>query len=304
MMADILTLGEALIEFTRQPDEGNRVLYEQGVGGDTSNTAIAAARQGASVGYLSAVGDDLFGQALRGVWQVEGVSQAHVISRPDDPTGVYFVQPHASGRYFSYARRGSAASLYGPDDLPQDAIAGAKVVHTSGLSQAISPTMRAAILRAAEIAREAGTLVSFDTNLRLNLWTLAEAKAAAAEILPLADIVFPSDDEAEKLTGLTDPDAILDHYLGHGARIVALKRGDKGAIVATPKLRHAIPAAAATPVDSTGAGDSYAGAFLAYFLETDDVLRAGHLAAKVAAGTVSGFGAVAPIPRRDHVWPG
>ena len=178
------------------------------------------------------------------------------------------------------------------------------MLHSSGLSQAISPTMRAAVLRAAEIARDAGTLVSFDTNLRLNLWSLEEAKAAAAEILPLADIVFPSDDEAEKLTGLSDPDAILDHYLGHGARIVALKRGDKGAMIATPDARHAIPPAAATPVDSTGAGDSYAGAFLAYYLETGDAARAGRLAAKVAAGTVSGFGAIAPIPRRDQVWPG
>lgn len=303
-MADILTLGEALIEFMRQPDEGGRVLYEQGFGGDTSNTAIAAARQGASVGYLSAVGDDLFGQALRDLWQAESVSDAHVITRKGDPTGAYFVQPHASGRQFSYARRGSAASLYGPQDLPEEAIAGAKVLHTSGLSQAISPTMRAAVRRGAEIARANGTLFSFDTNLRLNLWSLEEAKAAAAEILPLADIVFPSDDEAMQLTGLSEPDAILDHYIGQGARLVALKRGADGVRIATPASRTDIPPAPSSPVDSTGAGDSFAGAFLAYYLETGDVERAASLAAKVAAGTVSGFGAIAPIPRRDQVLPG
>lgn len=304
MTPDILTLGEALIEFMRQPDDGNRVLYEQGFGGDTSNTAIAAARQGASVGYLSAVGDDLFGQALRDLWRREAVSDAHVLTRPGDPTGAYFVQPHASGRNFSYARRGSAASLYGPTDLPETTIAQAKVLHSSGLSQAISPTMRAAVRRAAEIARAGGTLVSFDTNLRLNLWSLEEAKAAAADILPLADIVFPSDDEAEKLTSLTDPDAILDHYLAFGARIVALKRGARGVMIATPEARHSIPPDAATPVDSTGAGDSFAGAFLAYYIESGDVVQAGQLAAKVAAGTVSGLGAIAPIPRRDQVRPG
>ncbi|RFU12632.1 sugar kinase [Rhodobacteraceae bacterium W635] len=304
MTPDILTLGEALIEFMRQPDDGNRVLYEQGFGGDTSNTAIAAARQGASVGYLSAVGDDLFGQALRDLWRREAVSDAHVLTRPGDPTGAYFVQPHASGRHFSYARRGSAASLYGPTDLPETTIAQAKVLHSSGLSQAISPTMRAAVRRAAEIARAGGTLVSFDINLRLNLWSLEEAKAAAADILPLADIVFPSDDEAEKLTSLTDPDAILDHYLAFGARIVALKRGARGVMIATPEARHSIPPDAATPVDSTGAGDSFAGAFLAYYIESGDVVQAGQLAAKVAAGTVSGLGAIAPIPRRDQVRPG
>mgnify|MGYP002152254847 FL=1 len=303
MTADILTLGEALIEFMRQPDDGDRVLYEQGFGGDTSNTAIAVARQGASVGYLSAVGDDLFGQALRDLWRREGVSDAHVMTRAGDPTGAYFVQPHASGRHFSYARRGSAASLYGPDDLPEEAIAQARVLHTSGLSQAISPSMQAAVKRGAEIARASGTLFSFDTNLRLNLWSLEDARSAAEEILPLADIIFPSDDEAEKLTGLTDPDAILDHYLCHGARIVALKRGDKGAMIATPEMRLTIPPAKTTPVDSTGAGDSYAGAFLAYYLETLDIEASGRLAAKVAAGTVSGFGAITPIPHRDQVWP-
>lgn len=302
-MAEILTLGEALIEFMRQPDEDGRVLYEQGFGGDTSNTAIAAARQGASVGYLSAVGDDLFGQALRDLWRAEGVSDADVITRKGDPTGAYFVQPHASGRHFSYARRGSAASLYGPDDLPRAAIAAARVLHSSGLSQAISPTMRAAVKRGAEIARESGTLFSFDTNLRLNLWSLEDARAAAEEILPLADIVFPSDDEAMQLTGLSDPDAILDHYLSHGARVVALKRGAKGVRIATPASRTDIPPAPSTPVDSTGAGDSFAGAFLAYYLETGDVDRAGRLAARVAAGTVSGFGAIAPIPRRDQLLP-
>lgn len=301
-MTDILTLGEALIEFMRLPDEGARVLYERGFGGDTSNAAIAAARQGASVGYLSAVGDDLFGQELRSLWRAEGVSAAHVTTRAGDPTGAYFVQPHASGRNFSYARRGSAASLYGPDDVPAAAIADARVLHSSGLSQAISPTMRAAVRRGAELARASGTLVSFDTNLRLNLWSLEEARAAAEEILPLADIVFPSDDEAEQLTGLTDPDAILDHYLGYGAQIVALKRGAQGVRIATPASRTDIPPALSNPVDSTGAGDSFAGAFLAYFLETGDVLHAGQLAAKVAAGTVSGFGAISPIPRRDQLW--
>ena len=298
MTADILTLGEALIEFVRLPVDDGRVLYEMGFGGDTSNAAIAAVRQGASVGYLSAVGDDEFGQALRDLWRAENVSDAHVLTRSGDPTGVYFVRPHASGRNFTYARRGSAASLYRPEDLPEQAISDAKVLHASGISQAISPEMRAAVRRGAELARAYGTLFSFDINLRLKMWSLEDARAAAAEILPLADIVFPSLDEAMVMTGLADPDAILSHFFDFGAAIVVLKLGEAGAIVATPRMRTTIPAAPATSVDSTGAGDSFAGAFLAYYLETGDEARAGHLASRVAAGTVNGFGAVAPIPIR------
>lgn len=301
-MTDILALGEALIEFMHMPNDEGRSLYEQGFGGDTSNTAIAAARQGASVGYLSAVGDDYFGQSLKDFWRAEDVSDAYIMTLPGKPTGAYFVQPHASGRQFSYARRGSAASEYGPEDVPEAAIARAKVLHASALSQAISPTMRAAVLRGAQLSRANNTLFSFDTNLRLSLWSLADAKAAVAEILPFADIVFPSDDEAEKLTGLSNPDHILDYYLNYGAQIVVLKRGAEGVMIATPTLRFDILPAPSKPVDATGAGDSFAGAFLAYFIETGDLAKAGHLAAKVAAATVSGFGAVGPIPHRDQVW--
>ncbi|PHQ94093.1 MAG: hypothetical protein COB40_13000 [Marinosulfonomonas sp.] len=120
--------------------------------------------------------------------------------------------------------------------------------------------------------------------------------------MPLTDVIFPSDDEAEKLTGLSDPSAMVDHYLSYGAQIVVLKQGALGVLIGTPKARYTIGAAPSSPVDSTGAGDSFAGAFLAYFLETQDVELSGRLAAKVAAGTVSGFGAIAPIPYRRDVW--
>jgi 2-dehydro-3-deoxygluconokinase len=301
-MADILALGEALIEFIEQPHStAEAPLYGQGFGGDTSNAVIAAARQGARTGYISAVGADPFGAGLRALWDREKVDHGTVQTRPHDPTGVYFVKPHPSGRAFWYARRGSAASLFCPDDLPEAAIAQARILHVSALSQAISPTMRAAVTRAAEIARAHGTLVSYDTNLRLNLWSLEEARRTIEQFLPLADIVFPSDDEATQLTGLDDPDRLLDHYLGFGAEIVVLKRGSDGALLATRQMRCAIPAAPANPVDSTGAGDSFAGAFLAYLLEISDPEEAARRAAIVAAGCVSGLGAIAPIPYRDAV---
>ncbi len=108
----VLYLGKALVEFMRPPDGGDRVLYEQSFGSDTSNAAIAAARHGARVGNVFAVGDDPFGAAWRDLCLREGVSHTHVIARPGHPTGACLLQPHASGRHFSYARRGSAASFY------------------------------------------------------------------------------------------------------------------------------------------------------------------------------------------------
>lgn len=299
---EILALGEPLIEFVRLPDQGGRILYEQGYGGDTSNAIIAAARQGASTGYITAIGNDPFGDALLSLWKREGVSTEWVEIFKGDPTGAYFVQPHASGRQFSYARRGSAASRYTREILPRAVIKRARIIHSSAISLAISASMRETVLSAAEIARQSGTLFSFDTNLRLNLWTLDEARNAINDILPLVSIVMPSVDEAELLTGHQDPNAIVDHFLGRGANIVVLKLGDRGAIIADGDKRHKIPPAPSSAADSTGAGDSFAGAFLAYYLEIENLQRAGELAAIVAAGTVGGLGAVDPIPFRSDVF--
>ncbi len=300
---DIVCLGEPLVEFVRSDHAELGGYYRPGFGGDTSNAAIAAARQGARVGYLTALGRDTFGDSVMALWAEEGIDAAEVRRRADAPTGIYFVDPHPSGRRFSYFRKGSAASLYDPADLPTGYIAGARALHLSAITLAISPSMRAASFAAISTARAEGTLVSFDTNLRLALWPLEQARATIALALAMADIAFPSEDEASEIWGLHDADAVLDHVLALGPGIVALKRGDRGAVVATQDRRCEIPPAPCVPVDSTGAGDAFAGGFLARYLETSDPFEAGHYAARVAAGTVSGYGAVAPIPRRGELLP-
>lgn len=301
-MPDIVALGEALIEFTRLPEQKEKgPIFRQGYGGDTSNAMIAAARQGARTGYLSAVGGDTFGEDLRTLWSNEGIDTRGVKTNPQDPTGCYFVLPDPVGRKFSYARRGSAASFFGPDDLDEEVIATAQVLHVSALSQAISPSMRDAVTRAATIARACGTLVAYDTNLRLNLWSIEQARPVIEAFLPLADIVLPSDDEAELLTGLSDPNELLTHFGRYGARYVILKRGAKGPLMRTGGSTLTFDVPVAEAVDSTGAGDSFAGAFLAYLLETGKAEVAVFKAMQVAARTVSGLGAVDPIPYRNEI---
>src|SRR4051812_13932153 len=130
---DVLALGEAMVEFNRA---GGRTV--QGFGGDTSNFLVAAARQGSRTGYISAVGDDDHGRALRAMWMREGVDTAHVATVPDAPTGIYFIDHGPGGHEFSFERAGSAASRMQAGDLPRDAIAAAKVLHLSGISLAIS----------------------------------------------------------------------------------------------------------------------------------------------------------------------
>jgi 2-dehydro-3-deoxygluconokinase len=296
---DILAIGEAMVEFN-QAGEGGR-QYLQGFGGDTSNFAISAARQGAHAGYLSALGDDNHGRMLRELWTREGVDHAHVATDRDAPTGIYFVTHGPDGHEFSFMRSGSAASRMRPSQLPRAAIASAKVLHLSGISLAISASACDTCYAAIDIARAAGVKVSFDTNLRLKLWPLARARAVIGDVMRLADICLPSLEDIAAVTGLTDPDALVDHCLALGANTVALKLGARGAIVATSSERHRLPPHPCRPVDATGAGDAFGGAFLVRLLAGDELREAGLYACVAAALSTEGYGAVDPIPDAARV---
>ena len=296
---DIVGLGEAMVEFCAVPD-ASEPLYVQGFGGDTSNAIIAAARQEARAGYLTAVGDDAFGDALREFWRREGIDVTGVRRFSGAFTAAYFVTYDGDGHRFSYLRRGSAASRMDPDDLATDVIDRARILHLSGLSQAISETACDAVFRAIEIARSAGALVSYDTNLRLALWPLERARAIIHQAIRSADIALPSLDDAVKLTGLEEPEAILDHYLSLGPGLVALKMGSQGVYVCDGTDRRRIDPLPVEAIDATGAGDTFDGAFLAEYLRSSDAVAAARYANAAAALSTTRQGAAASIPvRRD-----
>lgn len=298
--AGILALGEPMIEFNQTGADGGRT-YLQGFGGDTSNFAIAAARQGASAGYLSAVGDDAHGRMLRELWNREGVDHSAVATDPGAYTAIYFVTHDPSGHQFSFMRSGSAASRMKPSGLPEGRIRSAKVLHLSGISLAISEAACDTAYAAIAVARAAGVQVSFDTNLRLKLWPLDRARAVMTDVMRRCDICLPSLDDVAAITGLTDPDALVDHCLSLGAKIVALKLGERGALVADSNQRHRISPHPCRPVDATGAGDTFGGAFVARLVAGDDLLAAGRYAVVAAALSTEGYGAVEPIPHASRV---
>ena len=289
---DILTLGEPLVEFNQQ-DDG---LWLEGFGGDTSNVAIAAARQGATTGVIARVGTDEFGDNLMRLWQREGVGTDQVTRDPFAPTGIYFVHHGEDGHAFSYRRAGSAASLMRPEEVPAEAIGRAKVLHLSGISQAISASAADACFEAMRIAREAGTTISYDLNLRALLWPLERARAVIHGAMAYVDVALPGLDDARALSGLHEPAEIVDYYRALGPRIVALTLGDSGALVADGDARHQVRARRTTLVDASGAGDCFDGAFLARWLGTGDVAGAAAYANCAASLSVEGFGAIAPIP--------
>jgi 2-dehydro-3-deoxygluconokinase len=293
---DIVALGEPMVEFNQaraqEPD-----AYIRGFGGDTSNMAIAAARLGAGVAYVTCVGDDAFGRLFRELWAAEGIDTRGVAIDADAPTGVYFVAHGEHGHEFSYLRAGSAASRMRPESLPADLIRGARLQHVSGISQAISASACDTVFAAIGIARAAGALVAYDPNLRLKLWPLARARATILATLPMCDWCLPSLDDARVLFDGADAAAVVVACHRAGAPGVVLKLGADGCVVSDGRRQQHLPAHRVQPLDATGAGDCFDGAFATRLLAGDDPFAAARFANVAAALATTGFGAVAPLPR-------
>jgi len=296
----IVAIGEAMVEFNAARGESADV-FVRGFGGDTSNMAITAARLGTRAGYVTRVGDDAFGRALLRLWADERVDTRGVATDSDAPTGVYFVTHGPDGHEFSYLRAGSAASRIEPATLPLEVIRGARVLHVSGISQAISTSACDAVFAAIETARAAGARVSYDPNLRLKLWPLARARAVIRATAAQCDWFLPSLDDVRTLSGLAEPIAILDWCHALGAPVVVLKCGRDGAIASDGRRADRIPGHLVDAVDATGAGDCFDGAFAARMLAGDEPVAAARYANAAAALATTGFGAVAPLPRDGNV---
>jgi 2-dehydro-3-deoxygluconokinase len=298
---DIVAMGEGMVEFNQtvlgQPH------YLQGFGGDTSNAIIAAARAGARTAYVSAVGEDSFGHMLLGLWQHEQVDTSAVTLDSAAPTGIYFVTHGAQGHEFSYRRAGSASATMTLNAAQVKALSDTRILHLSGISLAISPLARAECLTAIRIAKAAGARICFDSNLRLKLWSLDAARTAMQEVIALTDIFLPSLDDVTAMSGLQEPRDIVQWSHAIGAKTVVLKLGERGILVSCEGTQTHFPALHVHAVDATGAGDCFAGNMLARMCLGDSVAQAAHYANAAAALSVQGFGAVAPLPRPEAVYP-
>jgi 2-dehydro-3-deoxygluconokinase len=301
---DLVALGEPMAEFAAETPGrlGEVRLFRRGYGGDTSNVVVAAARMGARGGYVTRVGDDEFGRAFLALWRAEGIDTRQVIVEPGSRTGVYFIARHAHGHDFTYYRGDSAASHLSPADLDRAYLAAARVLHTSGITQAVSPSSRQAAEAAMQIVRSFGGAVSYDVNYRPALWPPETARPAVEAACAQATLVFLSEEDAAALYAGAAPEDAAARLLGLGPQLVVLKRGARGCLIlAATGERHDLPGWPVEAVDTTGAGDAFAGAFVAAWLEGARLDDAGRLANAVGALTATGVGAVEPIPRRPQV---
>lgn len=291
-----------MVEFNAESVGGPRTgsLFSLGYGGDSSNYAVAVSRLGGRSGYLTRVGADHFGSLLQDLWHQEGVDATPVIVDSPRPTGLYFIVRTGAAPEFVYRRAGSAASHLAPDDLPQGWIEQARILHVTGITQAISDSACDTVFAAIDRARGANTTVTYDPNIRPRLWSLQKARAIARYTIPLCDVALPNLDEGRMLTGYEDPRAITQALLDLGVPLVVLKMGSAGAVVASADEYISIPALSVRAKDPTGAGDTFDAGFAVATLEGRSPADAALFGAVAAAQVVKSLGAVDPIPPR-HV---
>jgi 2-dehydro-3-deoxygluconokinase len=296
---DVVSFGEPMYEFSQIPGKSRE--YLQGFGGDTMNCAIAAARQGARVAYVTRVGEDEFARQMFRLWEEEGIDASAVSSDPQAHTAVYFISHGQDGHTFSYLRKNSAASRFSAADLPAEMLQSTRFFYTSGITQAISGSARAAVFTAIEIARGAGARVVFDANFRPALWSIDQAREVIRSTIALTDYFLLSLEDAQSLTGLAEPGQILDWCMAAGASVAILKLGAKGAVYSDGRVKKTVDGFKVNAVDATGAGDCFAGALMARLSVNDELNAAVTYACAAAALTCTGFGAIDPVPGMKQV---
>ncbi|WP_433010142.1 sugar kinase [Kribbella sp. CA-294648] len=281
-----LCLGEAMIMLaaaTGAPLEDVET-FRRSVGGAECNVAGGLAALGVSTGWLSRLGTDGFGRHVLQDLQSRGVDVGGVEDDPTRPTGLYVKHSFNGRTQMHYYRSGSAAAAMDPAFLDRpavrDRLAGAELVHTTGITAAISGTAAEMLERLATLRDTLGFTLSVDLNWRPALWRDADP-APLWRLLRAADVVLIGADEAVVFAGTSDPDELRE-LLGPRSTIV-LKSDAHVALALEPDRRSTeVPALTVDVVEPVGAGDAFAAGYLAGTLQglpMEQRLRLGHLSA-------------------------
>lgn len=298
MTTGIAAIGECMIELSDQ----NGPNWRLGFAGDTLNTLWtirALTDPSVPTSYVSAFGDDPFSRDQIAFLAATGIGTASSPIIPGLRPGLYAITLDGAERSFTYWRSDSAARQLASEPAALAAsIAGADLVYFSGITLAIldSPG-REILLEAIGAARNAGTRIAFDPNYRPRLWpSKPQAQAAIGNALAVTDIALPTFPDEHALFGDASSEATAARLAAAGVGEIVVKDGDKPAFVSVDGKQTTVPAVhVANPVDTTGAGDSFNGSYLAARLLGIEPAEAVQRAHRVAAAVVQVKGALAPV---------
>lgn len=283
-MGRIVTFGETMLQLSTPPGErleSTRTLEFRTAGAE-SNVAIAASRLGTDARWVSKLPDSSLGRRVRNdvrrhgvkpeiVWSDHGRQGAYYIERAGEPRGTTVV----------YDRAQAAVTTAVPDELPTDSIENADVFFTTGVTPALSGTLR----ETTRTLLETDTTTGFDLNYRGKLWSKSTAKAYYEDVLPTVDILFAPERDARSILDLDGgPDAVADDLRSrYDCGTVVLTRGADGAIASTGDELIEQPSYDADTIDPIGTGDAFVGGYLSRYVRGASVRAALQYAAATAA---------------------
>ena len=311
-MSKVFTMGEALIDFV--PCQKGRGLkniesFKKLPGGAPANVAACVSILGGESAFIGMLGDDGFGDFLVDTLEQYNVDTKYIKRTKKANTGLAFVALSESGeREFSFYRNPSADMLLGEDDIEADCFSEGDILHFCSVDLIEAP-VKYAHKRAIEYIREKRGVISFDPNVRKNLWDdLDECKKTINEFIEFADILKVSDEELEFITGMEDEEVAIKSLFSGDVKLVLYTKGKSGVSVYTKCKKLNIEGFEVDVVDTTGAGDSFIGAFLYRLSQTDisllcedDIIDMAKFSNGVAALTTTRYGAISALPKLEEV---
>jgi sugar/nucleoside kinase (ribokinase family) len=304
---DVATFGEAMLLLVADrpgPIEEAHSFAKRTAGAET-NVAIGLARLGLNVGWASRLGSDSMARYLLNTFRAEGIDCSRVACDPAQRTGLQFKGRVLDGSDppVEYHRKGSAASLFEPDEIDIDWLLSARHLHATGVFAALSANCYVTAQRSLALMREAGRTISFDPNLRPTLWPTPERMREGVNALASqADWVLPGLEEGRFLTGEETPERIARFYRARGARLVVVKLGPAGAYFSGDGGSGSVAGFPVEKViDTVGAGDGFAVGVISALLDGRTVVEAVRRGAWIGARAVQVLGDTEGLPTRAQL---
>lgn len=310
---DVVALGELLIDFTPAGvSKQGQILFARNAGGAPANVLAMLSILGKRTAFIGKVGSDSFGLFLKKTLLESGIEVSALTVSHTEPTTLAFVSLNEKGdRSFDFCRNNSADVMLRREEVPEELLKACALFHFGSVSMTSEPA-RDATLYAARRAKELGKLVSYDPNYRPALWKNREEAIQLMKAgLAFADVIKVSDEEVELLTGKSDFLSGARELVSQGVKLALVTAGDKGTWYAsTPGWEGHVPSIQVKAVDTTGAGDTFLGAFLGKLLdckklpeelngeELREMIRFANIAGALCA---TGRGAIASMPRQEQI---
>ena len=283
---DIVTIGETMLRLTadRMARLEDASTLQVHVGGSESNTAVGLSRLDRRVTWLSRLPANALGFMIERTLRGHAVDTSHVVWAPSDRLGIHYFEEGSPPRpsQVIYDRTDSAFAKFQAHELPEAIFqpGGARWLHVTGISLAVSPTARGLIARAIQLATAVGWKISFDVNYRGLLWTTEEARAACEPYVAAADLVFLPARDARALWNLPadlSNEQVLTRMLAiRDGQPTILTLGPQGAIAGTGERICYAPCTPVPPIGRLGGGDAFTAGFLDAWLDNrglEDALR-------------------------------